>query len=476
MATRRRPNMGERIDSGAATPVASVTAIARGRNAFSGDGAPAAAGAGTAAEVAIALIDPSPANPRSSLGDLEELAASIRELGVLQPVMVRPTGDRYALVYGHRRLAAATLAGDTTIPVLFAAGADDEALDQAQRLVENLHREDLSALDEARAYQQLLSLGGAAKTSQRQLAKRVSRSQAYVSKRLALLRLPDDVQAAIEEGSISVSDATSLTKLVDDPERIAVAVRDSRNGFRSLETSVRHQTQALEEERARAAQAAELRAAGVQVLDTNRWDRWEGPYPLANLPVDVAEHAALDCHAAVVPRYGSTVDLVCMTPQAHLHEPDRGEEAARLAASRAEREAATAAAREARFSFIEGLARGGSPGAGAGLLVAHLIGQRHYYLRVDEDDIAELLGLDVDADGGDPTVAIEAYLAKSTRNVARVIYAAGLALGEAALTDGGSTREACRLHLEHLVEAGYELSDVERDIVADAHDGEEEGE
>lgn len=475
MAPRRRPSMGDRI--GDAPPAsASVTTIPRGRDAFSAQAAPPAP-EGIALEVSVALIDPSSANPRSSLGDLSELADSIREMGVLQPLLVRPNGDRFDLIYGHRRLAAAKLAKRKTVPVLFNLDAD-EARDQVRRLVENLHREDLSALDEARAYEQLLALGVTG--AQRGLAKMVGKSQGHVSKRLALLRLPEDVRAKVDSGGITVTDAAELAKLVDTPAALKRAVKSGKEGWGGYPAGVKRELQAIEDERARTAAGAALREAGVTILEGSPplHNRQDGPYPLRHLllqlDLDEAGHARFPCHAAVIPNHGSEAVLVCLDPQSHLggNREAMAEERAREAAQRAELEAARVAAARARRDCITGLVRKGSPDAGAAVLMGQVIGRHPYYLCIDEEIVAELLGLAADTfNGRGPSAAIAAYVAKGTRNAQRAVYAAGLALGETAVTGHDATGEARKAYLDHLAASGYLLSDFEKNLLAEADEG-----
>ena len=472
MAPRNRPSMGTRLDGADAT----VTPIARrGRGAFSAETeAPVpAAGAGSAVEIPIALIDPSPANPRSSLGDLDELAASIKELGVLQPVLVRPNGERYDLIYGHRRLAASTLAKRKTVPVLFSLD-EDEARDHARRLVENLHREDLSALDEARAYQQLLALGVAG--GQRGLAKLVGVSQALVSKRLALLELPEDVRAKVDSGVITVTDAVELARLADDPAAVKRAVKAAKDGWGGYAGAVKRELQTAADKAARDAAEAALRKAGVTILagDPYLFNRQEGPYGLRSLmhQADITEedHAKLACHAAVIPKHGPDVVLVCLDPQSHLggSRESAAEEQARIAAEQAALHEARLAATQARREFMVGLVRKGSPDPGGGVLLGQALGGRHYYLRIDEEIVADLLGLAPDTlNGKGSAAAIEAYVAKGTRNSQRAVYAVGLALGETAVTGREATGQAVRAHFDHLVACGYLLSDFEKNLLAE---------
>lgn len=462
---RRRPNMSDRLSGPASDTTDNVTPIARGRDAFTAEAAPATA-TGSAIEVSVDLIDPSPDNPRSSLGDLKELAASIKELGVLQPILVRPNGDRYDVIYGHRRLAAAQLAKRATVPVLF-AGEADEAQDRAQRLVENLHREDLSALDEARAYEELLALGVTG--GQRGLAKLVAKSQAHVSKRLALLQLPAEVQEHVDSGRINLTDATALSKLSDEPDRIARAVKNGL-AYGGISRAVTREVAEAEREAEQERRIEELRAAGVSIIDDPRpYNQEDGPVPLSWLPwVDVDEHAKDNCHAAAAPRasWQRDVILLCVNPQAH---PDPDEEAqsqerARKEAERKAEEEARYQARAERWKFAAGLVTKGNPAEGAVLAAHQWLGGGH--LHVDKDAVAELLDVKPDTyNGTDAAEAVRTYMAKGSRNAQRAVYAIAVALAEGLIGsyryDSGDYRRQ-RAYYDHLVAAGYELSRFDR--------------
>jgi ParB family chromosome partitioning protein len=160
-------------------------------------------------EVPISSIRPNALQPRSHFDEesMSSLAASIRELGVLQPVLVRSLGDDgYELIAGERRWRAARRAGLQTIPVLVRDIATDvHSLEQA--LVENLHREDLSPLEEAAAYQQLIDDFD---FTHEQVATRVGKSRATITNTLRLLQLPSGVQRALADGAITAGHARAL--------------------------------------------------------------------------------------------------------------------------------------------------------------------------------------------------------------------------------------------------------------------------
>ncbi len=162
-------------------------------------------------EVPIASIRPNPRQPRVNFDEetMSSLAASIKELGVLQPVLVRRVGgeasDEFELIAGERRWRAARRAGLHTIPVLLQSADDTHSLEQA--LVENLHRQDLNVLEEAAAYQQLIEEFG---FTHDRVAARVGKSRTAVTNILRLLQLPSGVQRLLAEGQISPGHARAL--------------------------------------------------------------------------------------------------------------------------------------------------------------------------------------------------------------------------------------------------------------------------
>jgi ParB family chromosome partitioning protein len=167
-------------------------------------------------EIPIEAVEPNPRQPRESFDEdaLAELVASIREVGVLQPVVVRETlPGSYQLVMGERRLRACREAGLVTIPAIIRQTSDDELLRDA--LLENLHREALNPLEEAAAYQQLLEEFGA---THEELASRIGRSRSQVSNTIRLLGLPPTVQRRVAAGVITAGHARALLAL-DDPEQ-----------------------------------------------------------------------------------------------------------------------------------------------------------------------------------------------------------------------------------------------------------------
>jgi ParB family chromosome partitioning protein len=155
-------------------------------------------------------VSPNPHQPRQAISEesLVELAASIREHGVIQPLIVTQTGDEYQLIVGERRWRAAQLAGLATIPAIIKETTPQQMLELA--LVENVQRADLNPLEEAGAYRQLMDEFG---LTQEKVAERVGKSRAAVANIVRLLRLPDDVKAALAAGRISEGHARALLAL-----------------------------------------------------------------------------------------------------------------------------------------------------------------------------------------------------------------------------------------------------------------------
>lgn len=219
----------------------------------------------------VSLIRPGPHNPRRDLGDLEGLAASMRAVGILEPLIVEKYSgplaqEPYTLLAGHRRLAAAKLAGLVDVPCLIRATEASPALRMEMAIVENLQREGLAPLDEADGYRELVKLG----LPQRAIAERVGCSQSHVSKRLGLLALPTHVQKRVEKGTMPLEAAAALTRLKDHPDKLKAAAGEDPSAIvRAVERA--------EQEIAWEAKVAELREVakgkGWKVVDEPQ-DRW----------------------------------------------------------------------------------------------------------------------------------------------------------------------------------------------------------
>lgn len=174
-------------------------------------------------EIDVTAITPNPRQPRDVFDDerLRELSTSIREVGLLQPVVVRSVGsDQYELIMGERRWRASQLAGLQQIPAIVRDTQDTDLLRDA--LIENLQREQLNPLEEAAAYQQLLDDFDA---THEQLAQKVGRSRSHITNTLRLLNLPSEVQLRVAAGVISAGHARALLGLDSAEQQIALARR-----------------------------------------------------------------------------------------------------------------------------------------------------------------------------------------------------------------------------------------------------------
>ena len=189
------------------------------------------------AELPIDAISPNPKQPRTVFAEEEmaELAHSIAEIGLLQPIVVRPTASGYELIAGERRLRASKQAGLDNIPAIIRETSDDDLLRDA--LLENLHRAQLNPLEEAAAYAQLLDDFGC---TQEELAGRIGRSRPQVSNTIRLLKLPPSVQRRVAAGVLSAGHARALLALDDEDamERMANRVVAEGLSVRNVEELV----------------------------------------------------------------------------------------------------------------------------------------------------------------------------------------------------------------------------------------------
>jgi len=190
-------------------------------------------------EISVSQIEPNPNQPRDHFDEeaLVSLTASVTELGVLQPVLVRPLGnERYELIAGERRWRAAKRAGLQAIPAVVRTIDDTASLEQA--VVENLHRQDLNALEEAAAYQQLVE---EFHLSHDDVARRVGKSRSAVSNTLRLLQLPPGIQKLVAEGQLSAGHARALLGTPDRAFQEALARRAAAEqlSVREVEEAVR---------------------------------------------------------------------------------------------------------------------------------------------------------------------------------------------------------------------------------------------
>lgn len=226
MSATRKGGLGRGLD--ALIPTTTIGAVTNNSGVV----------AGTALEVDINAVLPNGKQPRRYFNEeaLDELAASIKEVGVMQPPVVREIGSgRYELIMGERRLRAAKLAGLKTIPVILRVSADNEMLREA--LLENIHRSELNPLEEGAAYQNLLNDFG---YTHEELAVKVGKSRPTITNTLRLLNLPASVQRKVAAGILSAGHARALLSLVDslDIENLANRIVSEGLSVRAVEEIV----------------------------------------------------------------------------------------------------------------------------------------------------------------------------------------------------------------------------------------------
>jgi ParB family transcriptional regulator, chromosome partitioning protein len=236
--------------------------LGRGLGALLSSPGPASSAEATGAaivELPIGSITPNPQQPRKDFDDaaLRDLSASLRQSGVLQPVVVRRFGDGYQLVVGERRWRAAKLAGITRIPAVIREASDAESLELA--LVENLLREDLNPMEEAEAYQRLLAEFG---WTQEELAQRVARDRSSVANCLRLLKLPELIQADLRAGRLTMGHARALLSVDSPAEQLRL-----REQILAHSWSVRTTEEGVQAKRARPARRQLRRSAELAAVE-----------------------------------------------------------------------------------------------------------------------------------------------------------------------------------------------------------------
>ena len=439
---------------------------------------------GAAPVLKLAGLAPHPANPRDDLGDLTELQASIAEIGLLEPLVVVTAAAHAAggwpavadaathvILVGHRRHAAAVAAGLAEVPCVVRddlAGADAIVTMIAEN--DPAKRHALAPLSEARAFAQLAERGW----SQRQIAARVGCKQPHVSKRLALLRLPEQARGALASGKITPADAAVLGRLAGHPDRAAEAAEEISRGDRGDAERVvsRHLAQ-LEYDKAAASVRAAMEAEGVKIVDPGTL----GPFSYAKRLHDdaaAAVHQEAGCLVGVA-RHGAR-ELYCRDPDAHEGTPAAllawsrsfGRNRAAEDAERAERDRQRAAAARARKDAAARLAvRPVSAGRAAELVSLALIA-RHADAQCLETAVKWLRAGGIGpADGDHYAYADQVAASGDLVSIRRLAVAMALAGDERAAAGGGDfagrwdTRQVA--YLDRLIdEAGYEPGERER--------------
>ena len=210
MADNKKRGLGRGLDAILESPETDITS-----RDISGDYV-----AGAVAEIDINLIEANPFQPRIEFDEeaLAELAQSIKEQGIIQPITVRKLGyNRYQLISGERRLRASKLAGLSKIPAFIRIANDEQMLELA--LIENIHRENLNAIEVAISYQRLID---ECSLTQEQLSERVGKSRSAIANFLRLLKLPAEIQIALRDGHISMAHARALINVEDKESQLRI--------------------------------------------------------------------------------------------------------------------------------------------------------------------------------------------------------------------------------------------------------------
>jgi ParB family transcriptional regulator, chromosome partitioning protein len=300
-------------------------------------------------------------NNRRSLGDISELAASIQSVGLLEPLLVwEPNGNgRLHLIAGQRRLKACQEAGLKTVPVIVRQ-LDDVARLEAL-LIENLHRKDIDPIEEADGYNRLLELG----VKQKDIASKVGRSEAHVSKRLALSGLSPLAAKHLAAGTIPIDAAVKLAKYAHEHQDRAI--KDVEGNYRGLENSAPYQLRNLGDRardeakkdarrQKRAELVRKLKADGVAILSAQQsyhWGEPGHPWELGKAAKDhygrergrvnltPKQHSEFPCHAAAVTSPGSIYDTtepkvvyLCSDPTSHMDVEEKAKYKKKIADSK----------------------------------------------------------------------------------------------------------------------------------------------
>ena len=236
---------------------------------------------GSASEAAVDAIVPNPRQPRTGFEDaaLQELAASVKEYGVLNPLTVRPLSEgRYELIAGERRLRAARIAGLKTVPVVIRAASDQGSLELA--MIENVQREDINAMEAARAYRRLMDEFG---LTQDAVADKVGKARPTIANSLRLLKLPPKVQEGLHEGRITEGHARALLAFPQPDQQMAMYHAIAEKGL-----SVREVERAAQPTQAKARPRKGSQDPNLAAVERSLGERLGAPVKIANGRIEIA--------------------------------------------------------------------------------------------------------------------------------------------------------------------------------------------
>jgi ParB/RepB/Spo0J family partition protein len=425
-----------------------------------------------------------PANVREDLRNLDELAESIAESGIVEPLVVVPLGDGHRILAGHRRAAAAVIAELDVVPCWVRADLTDAESDQvALAVIENVQRDDLTPLEEAHAYAQLSAFPN---WSPGRIAQATGRDELFVRRGIQATQLAEELQPAAISGQLSLEEAARLESFADDPETYGSLVRIASSG------GIRHALVRAERERDVARHAAEVRAEleaqGVSIIE--RPAHHDVALRLSVLTnddgdeLDADDHAArCEGHAVYIDDYDGEAIPVCMDPARFGHETPRwyrheteDEAAARIAAEEAAqaRRAALEDAATLRQSFIRQLiaSKDKSP-AGTLRLVVEMLVDDQTGLPAPED-LAWYLGYDEPGDLDVAAVLTEAVRKAPERRLPKMALAVIAVGAEDNVRSFGNRWGSAALALRwlsYLAGAGHELTEAEQQLMDEARKG-----
>ncbi len=439
-------------------------------------------------EIPTESVRPAPDNLRRRVGDVSDIVASIPTHGIIEPLVVTPQDDcTYLIVAGHRRHAAAVKGELATVPCIVRPMSDEERVLAA--LIENGARNDLRPTEEAGGYFRLVEGGWKIKD----LAAATGRSARHVSTRLALLQLPAAVRSKVDQGKVSIADATELLRLKAHPQVLAeVAATVVDEDFHDeVAWVVRHALGQMERQARRAAVIEELTAKAVPVVEHDGYGTPDGLVELGGyrgIDVDAEAHAGEPCHVVVVTREGQH-HLACNDAGHHakrgtseLKEPPKearvvpGHEAQR----RAEHKALRDSARE-RADYLRELLAKRLPKAAVSALVMEAL--LHSASQAPAKAACDLLGIEApsasqDYSGARAADALRHYAAAGGACLQRTALAVAFTLAEEHLGASwgaiGWAHPAAVAHLAFLDANGYQRSEFENQRLTQAADALEE--
>jgi ParB/RepB/Spo0J family partition protein len=264
--------------------------------------------------VPVERIEPNPEQPRLAFNQetLDELAASIREHGVLQPILVRPIGpNQYQLIAGERRWRASKLAGLETIPALIEEIDDDTALEIS--IIENLQREDISPLDEAAMYDRMVSEHG---YSIRKLADKLGKDKGYVENRLRLADAPDEVRELVSLRKDTLSHAYELMKVEDPRKRRRLAEQVARGELTLVRLRDKIEGRRSTRPRVEALPEADVVIIEELVIEAPEAEEETAPWaPVAMAPSDLSEDSLVNAKSSLSEALDELVSVL-RTPDA----------------------------------------------------------------------------------------------------------------------------------------------------------------